>query len=1066
MVYEARPGQTFMLGASTWRIEEITRDRVLVSPAPGVPGAVPFWKGEGVGRPYELGEAIGARRASSVAPGREGARAAARRLSPRRAGGAGTSSRTCASRNAATGAVPSDRTVVVERFRDEIGDWRVCILTPFGGARARAVGAGARQRGCASRSGWRCSRSGRTTASPSTSPRPTRRRRLADLLIDAGRGRGARRPGGRADRALRLALSRERGPGAADPAPPAGHADAALAAAPEGAVAPAGRAPLSGLPDRPRDLPGVPAGRLRPAGAARAAARAADAGARRRRGGDADRIAVRRVAALRLHRHLHVRGRHAAGRAPRAGAVARPRAAARAARPGGAAGPARPRRASTRSSAQLRGDAADARRAARPAAAARRSARRRVRRASWPSRCSTERRAVLVRVGGEERLIAAEDAGRYRDALGAMPPSGLPDAFLEAGRAPLRDAACCASRKGRGPFTTARGGERFGRDVEPRARASSSARSGSSAASCARAAPSASGATRTCCGACGARRSRRCAARSSPSSRRRSRASCRRGTASTAARRCARRWSRCRRLPCRWRSGSPRSCRGACPGYRPEHLDALCASGEVVWVGAGLDRVALYFREDAAAARPRPPAAPRPRARRTTRSARALGRAARCSGSTCSPTTGARGGGRLPALWDLVWAGEVTNDAWTPLRAGAAVRRPAAGAPAAPLLAPPRDAVTATQGRWSLTDAALRRRGRTGARSPSSCSSGRASSRATACAPRGSPAATARSTPSCARSRRSASAAAATSSRGSAARSSRSAARSSGCASCAPRDATSRSALVLAAADPAQPYGAALPWPKRAGARAARVAGAYVVLLGGEAALFVERGGRSLVPLREPDEAWLRPALAALVEHVRARRREAPRGRALRRRAGRRDRGDAAARRGRLPRGPAPRRPRHQAGRRAGAGGPGGSLRDTAPSFPTCPKATRCTARRSACRCSWASRIEVEAAASTRPVARRRGAARRAGSRRRGARQEPPLPLRGRRRPAQPPADERELACRSRAVPRCAGCPGSCSAAMSTGRSPQRRQSSSCTDARRAASGRTSSPGRPTLPGC
>ena len=71
---------------------------------------------------------------------------------------------------------------------------------------------------------------------------------------------------------------------------------------------------------------------------------------------------------------------------------------------------------------------------------------------------------------------------------------------------------------------------------------------------------------------------------------------------------------------------------------------------------------------------------------------------------------------------------------------------------------------------------------------------------------------------------------------------------------------------MLAAADPAQPYGAALPWPKRAGARAARVAGAHVVLLGGEAALFVERGGRSLVPLREPDADWLRPALAALVD--------------------------------------------------------------------------------------------------------------------------------------------------------------------------------------------------------
>jgi ATP-dependent Lhr-like helicase len=77
-------------------------------------------------------------------------------------------------------------------------------------------------------------------------------------------------------------------------------------------------------------------------------------------------------------------------------------------------------------------------------------------------------------------------------------------------------------------------------------------------------------------------------------------------------------------------------------------------------------------------------------------------------------------------------------------------------------------------------------------------------------------------------------------------------------------------ALVLAAADPAQPYGAALQWPRRSGARAARVAGGWVVLLDGEASLFVERGGRSLVPLREPEAEWLRPALAALVAHVRA----------------------------------------------------------------------------------------------------------------------------------------------------------------------------------------------------
>ena len=133
MVYEAREGQVFLLGASSWRIEEITRDRVLVTPAPGVPGAVPFWKGEGVGRPYELGEAIGRASRELVALDHEHALEALAsdyHLDPRAAENLVTFLR---EQEAATGAVPSDRTIVVERFRDEIGDWRVCLLTPFGG---------------------------------------------------------------------------------------------------------------------------------------------------------------------------------------------------------------------------------------------------------------------------------------------------------------------------------------------------------------------------------------------------------------------------------------------------------------------------------------------------------------------------------------------------------------------------------------------------------------------------------------------------------------------------------------------------------------------------------------------------------------------------------------------------------------------------------------------------------------------------------------------------------------------------------------------------------------------
>src|SRR5436190_3938309 len=129
MVYEARPGQTFLLGASSWRIEEIGRDRVMVTPAPGVPGAVPFWKGDSVGRPKELGRELGAfARWAAEQPAEVLERdydldpLAARNLVD-----------FLAEQQAATQVIPSDRTIVVERFRDEIGDWRLCILSPYGG---------------------------------------------------------------------------------------------------------------------------------------------------------------------------------------------------------------------------------------------------------------------------------------------------------------------------------------------------------------------------------------------------------------------------------------------------------------------------------------------------------------------------------------------------------------------------------------------------------------------------------------------------------------------------------------------------------------------------------------------------------------------------------------------------------------------------------------------------------------------------------------------------------------------------------------------------------------------
>jgi ATP-dependent Lhr-like helicase len=132
MVFESRVGETFLLGASTWRIEEITHDRVLVSPAPGEPGKMPFWKADSAGRPLELGRYIGEliRTLRHMPPA-----AAIERLVRHHdldAQAAENLLRYLADQ-AAAGVVPDDRTIVIERCRDELGDWRICVLSPFGG---------------------------------------------------------------------------------------------------------------------------------------------------------------------------------------------------------------------------------------------------------------------------------------------------------------------------------------------------------------------------------------------------------------------------------------------------------------------------------------------------------------------------------------------------------------------------------------------------------------------------------------------------------------------------------------------------------------------------------------------------------------------------------------------------------------------------------------------------------------------------------------------------------------------------------------------------------------------
>ncbi|NUU21483.1 MAG: DEAD/DEAH box helicase, partial [Streptomycetaceae bacterium] len=131
MVYESRVGDVFTLGTTSWRIEDITHDKVLVSPAPGVPGKLPFWHGDALGRPVELGRALGAflREVGAMEPAKARERVAAAGLDP---WAVDNLLAYLNEQREACGHVPDDRTIVVERFRDELGDWRVVVHSPFG----------------------------------------------------------------------------------------------------------------------------------------------------------------------------------------------------------------------------------------------------------------------------------------------------------------------------------------------------------------------------------------------------------------------------------------------------------------------------------------------------------------------------------------------------------------------------------------------------------------------------------------------------------------------------------------------------------------------------------------------------------------------------------------------------------------------------------------------------------------------------------------------------------------------------------------------------------------------
>jgi ATP-dependent helicase Lhr and Lhr-like helicase len=875
MVYEARAGQVFLLGASSWRIEEITRDRVLVSPAPGVPGAVPFWKGEGVGRPYELGEKIG--RASRELVGLTEAKALERLVTDHfldeRA--ARNLLRFLHEQQAATGAVPSDRTVVVERFRDEIGDWRVCILTPFGGRVhapwAMAVAAKLREargiegQGIEVQSIW--SDDGIALHLPDSDAPPA----TEDLLIDpaeiedlvvAELGSTALYGARFRENAARSLLIPRRRPGQRTPlwqqrlksqsllevARRYGSFPVVLETYRECLQdvfdLPALKQLLQGLKTRQLDLVDVETSSASPFSSSLLFDYIATYMYE-----DDTPPAERRAQALSLDRDLlkELLGQEELRDLLDRDAVDEVERQLR-------GDPRTPDH--LHDVLRLRGDLAPGEYD--PALA---------------GPLLDERRALLIRLAGDERLIAVEDAGRYRDAFGVMPPGGLPDAYLEGGPESRRQIVLRYA-KGRGPFTTAQANERYGVDVEPVLRALE----GDELLVRGELRPG--GSEREWCDPEVLRRLRRA-----------SLAALRREVEPVEPAALARflpGWQGVDRratlrealvplqglaLPAAlWESEVlPRRV----PNYRPEQLDQLCATGEVVWVGAGLDRVALFFREDAPAiGRPPGTAVPETEAHEAIRGA--LGRSAEFWFDLLA-STGLEAEAALPALWDLVWAGEATNDSWQPLRAG---RR--YGAPK-PQRRPRRFSrsraagITATQGRWTTTarlfgqlpvsetgiwpdrralaELLLERQGivtRDGVRAegiPGGYSAVYGELRAL------------ETLGLCRRGYFVEGLGGAQFALGGAVERLR---------ELRERDESEPQATVLAAADPAQPYGAALPWPKRADGRAARVAGAHVVLIDGEAALYVERGGRSLVPLRDPEDGWLREALASLVSFVHA----------------------------------------------------------------------------------------------------------------------------------------------------------------------------------------------------
>jgi ATP-dependent Lhr-like helicase len=893
MVYESRRGEVFLLGATSWRIEDITFDRVIVSPAPGEVGKMPFWKGDKPGRPLELGRAIGAVTRELAAAPHDRAVERLREDFGLDALAAENLVAYLDDQREAAGAVPDDRTILVERFRDELGDFRVCVLTPFGG-RVHAPWAMAIQSRLAERYGLDVQVLWSDDGIVIRLPESEERIPAEDLLFDPEDVEElvvAQLPATQLfttvfrEAAARALLLPRRTPGRRTPLWQQRQRGADL-------LQVASRYPtfpilLEATRECLRDVFDVPA--LREV--------LGDVRARRIRVVPVDTersspfaqsllfrwiavymyeddapLAERRAAALALDRDLlrELLGAEDLRELIDPSALADLELELQHLAEGRRARNADDVHDLLRRLGDLEPDELRARSTADPAA--------------WVGQLRREGRAITLRVAGRERSVAIEDAARYRDALGASLPKGVPAVFAEPVAAPL-EALVARYARTHGPF--------LARDVAARL-GTTQERVAGALASLERAGRVVLGEFRP-----GGLEREWCDVEVLRALRRRSLAALRREVEPVEAAALA------RFLP-EWQAvARPRTgptaladtidqLQGAAihasiletdvlpsrvQGYRPADLDALCASGDVVWLGAGGlgaddGRVALAFRE-----RLRLVAPPPPEERPSGPLHVALREHLAARGASFWPELHQAAGvaderAVLAALWDLVWAGEVTNDTLAPLRAFLH-RRPR---PSRPGRAPRPGALRRTgppaaAGRWSLVAPLLEP-----APPPTEAAHARAMQlldrhgvlTREAVLAEGAPGGYAgvygvlRALEESGKARRGYFV------------------DGLGAAQFAVPGAVDRlrelreaerepAMLALAASDPAQPYGAALPWPASQG-RPARTAGAYVVLAGGVPAAFLERGARTLVTFADAADADWPDAIASLVKDGRLRR--------------------------------------------------------------------------------------------------------------------------------------------------------------------------------------------------